>query len=277
MTEALNGKAAVLVGAGKMGRALLSGWLMNSTIDPDRIYVLEPNPSAELAKLKSNSGFELNPTISQLEERNIAAVVLAIKPQDMTEVLAPLKDLSKPSVLFISIAAGKTVASLSNDLGGDVNVVRAMPNLPASIGKGITALYAPPGISQLDIDLSTRLFEAVGEVVFLEDESHMDVVTAVSGSGPAYVFYLIECLTKAGVQAGLSEALAERLAHATVSGAGDLAVLSEEVASTLRENVTSKGGTTAAALEILMGKAGLEPLLVQAVAAAVERSRELAS
>ncbi len=260
-----------------MGRALLSGWLMKSTIDQDRISVLEPHPSIELAELQSNYDFELNPTIAQLEKRNIAAVVLAIKPQDMTEVLAPLKGLSKPSVLFISIAAGKTVASLLNDLGGDVSVVRAMPNLPASIGKGVTALYAPPGISQLDIDLSTRLLEAVGEVVFLEDESQVDIVTAVSGSGPAYVFYLIECLKKAGVQAGLPEALAEQLACATVSGSGDLAVLSKEDASTLRENVTSKGGTTAAALEILMGKAGLEPLLVQAVGAAVERSRELAS
>ncbi len=267
----------ILVGAGKMGGALLSGWLKNSASRSLEISVLEPAPSTELKELVSAYDLELNPSIDELAKRKFETVVLAVKPQVVTAVLSTLKPLVHPNVLFVSIAAGKAIASIQNDLGVAVSVVRAMPNLPASIGKGITALYAASGVSQNHRDLGARLMEAVGDVVFLDDEPQMDAVTAISGSGPAYVFYLIECLIVAAEDAGLPPHLAVQFARATVFGAAELARVSKEDAAVLRESVTSKGGTTAAALKILMEENGLESLLRRTVRAAIDRAKEFES
>ena len=205
-------------------------------------------------------------------------VLFAVKPQIIGSVLpayAPTASASRPPA-FLSIAAGTTLAALGAGLGGGAAVVRAMPNTPAAVRRGITVACANRSVDADTTALCTRLLEAVGEVAWIEDEAAMDAVTAVSGSGPAYVFLLIECLAGAGAAAGLDPALAERLARATVAGSGALAVASDEPAATLRRNVTSPGGTTAAALEVLMGDAGLAPLMIAAVRAATDRSRALA-
>ncbi len=202
--------------------------------------------------------------------------MLAVKPQAMEEVLPAYRRFAAGGALFVSIAAGKTLASFARALGGDAAVVRAMPNTPAAIGRGIAVACANARVSPAQRALAERLLAAVGEVGWVQDEALIDAVTAVSGSGPAYVFLLIECLAKAGEAAGLPAGLATRLARATVAGSGELARLSPESAAALREAVTSPGGTTRAALDVLMAKDGLEPLLRRAVLAAAKRSRELA-
>jgi pyrroline-5-carboxylate reductase len=181
-----------------------------------------------------------------------------------------------PDTVFLSIAAGKTISYFEEKLGSNASIVRAMPNTPASVGRGITVYVPNNNVSCELVRLCGELLSAVGEAILIEDESLLDPVTAVSGSGPAYVFFLIEAMAAAGVKAGLPVGLALRLARATVSGAGELAHLSNEPASQLRINVTSPGGTTAAALEVLMGDGGIQPVVDKAVAAASKRSRELA-
>ncbi|MGH7091841.1 MAG: pyrroline-5-carboxylate reductase, partial [Stellaceae bacterium] len=203
------------------------------------------------------------------------AIVFAVKPQSLDEV-APHYRRFAPATPFLSIAAGKTLAFFTRRLGEKAAVVRAMPNMPAAIGRGIAVACAGPAVVPEARALAQRLLEAVGEVAWVEDEALMDAVTALSGSGPAYVFLLLEALAKAGVAAGLPEALATRLARATVAGSSELAWRSRETAAQLREAVTSPGGTTRAALDVLTAKDGLEPLLIKAVAAAARRSRELA-
>ena len=258
----------VLAGAGKMGGAMLTGWLAQG-LDPGRVVVIEPAPSAEIATL-ADKGVRLNP-------KAIGAVdtlVVALKPQTFREAGATLKAFAGASTLIVSIMAGTTMASLQEVCGG--KVVRAMPNTPAAIGRGITVAVAAKDVSAAQRETADGLLRSTGSVEWVTDEALMDAVTAVSGSGPAYVFLLAEALAQAGVAAGLPPPLAEQLARETVAGAGELLHRSALDAATLRENVTSPGGTTAAALDVLMREDGLPPLLKKAVAAATERSRKLA-
>jgi pyrroline-5-carboxylate reductase len=261
----------LLVGAGKMGSALLEGWLRLG-LDANNIAVIEPAPTPQISALVGR-GLRLNPGPGALGAVDV--IVLAVKPQIAAEAMAPLLPFVRASTLVVSIMAGRTLQFLSAALNGGGALVRAMPNTPAAIGRGITvAVPRNAGIAQRQ--LAQQLLSATGAVEWIEDESLMDAVTAVSGSGPAYVFLLAEVLAQAGAAAGLPPALAEKLARETVAGSGELLHRSALDAAALRENVTSPGGTTAAALAVLMGKNGLAPLVREAVAAAIARSRELA-
>jgi pyrroline-5-carboxylate reductase len=203
-------------------------------------------------------------------------IVFAVKPQALDDIAPGYRPYAEAGAVALSIAAGKTIAVFERHLGGRAAIVRTMPNTPAAVGRGITVACANGHVTAAQRALCQALLEAVGEVAWVEDEALLDPVTAVSGSGPAYVFLLIECLAEAGIAAGLPADLAQRLARATVIGSGELARLSDETAAQLRKNVTSPGGTTAAALEVLMGERGLRELMTRAVAAATRRSRELA-
>lgn len=260
----VNTGGLVLLGCGKMGSALLEGWLANG-VDAASVFVLEPNPSDWLIA----TGVQLN---APLPVAPVVAV-LAVKPQMMGAALPSLQALGAGSTVFLSIAAGTALASIESALGAGTPVVRAMPNTPAAVGRGITALIGNAKVDDAALALAQDLLAAVGETVILHSEDQMDAVTGVSGSGPAYVFHMIEALTEAGVAQGLPLDLAQKLARATVTGAGELAHRSPESAAQLRINVTSPGGTTAAALGVLMPE--LPALMTRAVAAATERSREL--
>jgi pyrroline-5-carboxylate reductase len=252
-----------------MGGAMLEGWL-SLGLDPRRLAVIEPHPSADLGA-HGIAGVQINPDVAQLRPQ---AVVIAVKPQVAPEVVPGLKALAAGAVV-ISIMAGRTIGFLAGALG-DCAIVRAMPNTPAAVGRGITVAAANAAVSPAQRDLAHQLLGATGGVEWVEDEGLLDAVTAVSGSGPAYVFLLAESLARAGEAAGLPPALARRLARETVAGSGELLHRSPLDAATLRQNVTSPGGTTAAALAVLMGADGLDPLMEKAVAAATRRSRELA-
>jgi pyrroline-5-carboxylate reductase len=260
----------VLAGAGKMGAAMLSGWLARG-LDATRLVVIEPHPSEDIRALAAQ-GVRLNPASASTGDA--ATLVLAVKPQMFGEAAAALKEFVAPSTLVVSIMAGTPIASITQACGG--RVVRAMPNTPAAIGRGMTVAVAARDVEANQRLAADALLGATGAVEWVEDEALMDAVTAVSGSGPAYVFLLAEELARAGIEAGLPAELAERLARETVAGSGELLHRSELPASTLRQNVTSPGGTTAAALEVLMGPDALRPLLSRAVAAATRRSKELA-
>jgi pyrroline-5-carboxylate reductase len=259
-----------LAGAGKMGGAMLTGWLAQG-LDPKRVVVIEPHPSAEINALAAK-GVRLNPSAKQVGE--VDTLVVAVKPQSFREAGAALKVFTGPSTLVVSIMAGTTIASLEAVCGG--SVVRAMPNTPAAIGRGITVAVAAKKVSAAQRAIADALLRATGSVEWVAKESLMDAVTAVSGSGPAYVFLLAEELARAGVEAGLPEELATKLARETVAGSGELLHRSDLASATLRQNVTSPGGTTAAALDVLMGPNGMQPLLTRAVAAATQRSKDLA-
>jgi pyrroline-5-carboxylate reductase len=263
----------LLVGCGKMGQALASGWLARGIAAKD-IAVIEPNGVPADAGL---SALKAYPALTDLPAAfKPTVVVLAIKPQVLPAALPEYARFDQ--ALFISIAAGKPLAVFAHHLGQGVQVIRAMPNTPAAIGQGITVCVAGGHVAQPARDLGTRLLQAVGMVEWIDDEALMDAVTAVSGSGPAYVFLLAEVMEAAGIRAGLPEALARTLARATVSGAGNLLAQSDLSATQLRNNVTSPGGTTAAALEVLMyEQRGLADLMRDAVAAAVRRGKELAN
>ena len=265
----LNG-AVALAGAGKMGGAMLSGWLAGG-LPASRVVVIEPHPSEEIQALVAQ-GVRLNPPARQAGA--VDTLVIAVKPQSFREAGAALKPLIGPATLVVSIMAGMPIAAIAEICGGAV--VRAMPNTPAAIGRGITVAVAAPDVSAAQRAVADALLRATGAVEWVADETLMDAVTAVSGSGPAYVFLLAEALARAGVEAGLPPELAARLARETVAGSGELLHRSEHASATLRQNVTSPGGTTAAALDVLMGPDGLQPLLTRAVAAATRRSRELA-
>jgi pyrroline-5-carboxylate reductase len=261
----------VLVGAGKMGSALLEGWL-GLGVDPAGVTVIEPQPTAEIAALAAR-GLHLNPTTSPARTD---AVVIAVKPQTAPEALVDIANRIAPGAVVISIMAGRPLGFLEVALPADTAIVRAMPNTPASIGRGITVAVPNAQVTPAQRDLAHRLLAATGAVEWIDDEALMDAVTAVSGSGPAYIFLLAESLARAGEKAGLPAALAANLARATVAGAGELLHRSPLDSATLRHNVTSPGGTTAAALEVLMSADGLDPLMERAIAAATRRSRELA-
>lgn len=263
----------VLAGAGKMGGALLAG-LIDRGVDPVKLIVQDPAPPREVAEFLKRHGIAVTPAIDHLAA-SPSILLAAVKPQVMDAVFAPLAKFADQATLTLSIAAGRSIASFEKHLKPGAAVIRAMPNTPAAIGRGITACVANAAASADQKQLATDLLSAVGDVVWLDDEAHMDAVTAVSGSGPAYVFLLAECLAEAGRAAGLAAGLAAQLARATVAGAGELLHQSDLDAATLRQNVTSPGGTTAAALSVLMGEEALKDLMTRAVAAAARRSREL--
>jgi pyrroline-5-carboxylate reductase len=260
----------VLAGAGKMGGAMLAGWLAQG-LDAARVAVVEPYPSDDIKTLAAKA-VRLNPAPQDVG--SVPTLVIALKPQMFREAGPALKPFVGSSTLVVSIMAGITIASIAQVCGGAV--VRAMPNTPAAIGRGITVAVAAGNVSAAQRAVADALLRATGSVEWTDDETLMDAVTAVSGSGPAYVFLLAEELARAGVEAGLPPELATKLARETVAGSGELLHRSELSAATLRRNVSSPGGTTAAALEVLMGPDGMQSLLTRAVAAATKRSRELA-
>ncbi|MEN3383488.1 MAG: pyrroline-5-carboxylate reductase [Hyphomicrobiales bacterium] len=261
----------VLVGAGKMGGAMLDGWLALG-LDPAKVAILEPNPAPEIAALKDR-GVRINPAAASITDA--AVMILAVKPQVAAAVVPPLKVLAWPGTVAVSVMAGKTLGFLEGALG-DIAIVRSIPNTPAAIGRGITVAVPNAKVTAAQRTLAHTLLSGVGAVEWVDDEALIDTATAVSGSGPAYVFLLAESLARAGAAAGLPADLAARLARATVAGSGELLHRSPLEAATLRQNVTSPNGTTAAALAILMAADGLDPMLEKAVAAATKRSRELA-
>lgn len=273
MSLALKG-SLVLVGAGKMGGAMLEGWLKKGA-DPARVIAIDPTPPPEVQALLKRHGIRQNVPASEITDAEV--VIIAVKPQVMEDVLPSIASVGRSKPLILSVAAGKTIASLEKHFGSSAAVIRCMPNTPAAISRGITGMVANPNVSEAQLKLGQSLLEAAGEVITVKDEGLIDVVTAVSGSGPAYVFYLTECLAAAGVKAGLPEDLAMQLARATVAGAGELMRVTGIEAATLRQNVTSPKGTTYAALQVLMAPDGMQPLLDKAVAAAAQRSRELSS
>jgi pyrroline-5-carboxylate reductase len=251
---------------------MLEGWLARG-LPAGKVVVLEPQPAAELTALQER-GLQLNPQPHAVGE--IAALVLAIKPQVAPEIVPTLRPFLGPATAVVSIMAGRTLQFLESTLPGAA-AVRTMPNLAASIRRGITVAVPNARVSAAQRALVDTLLSAVGRVEWIEDEALMDAVVALSGSGPAYVFLLAEAMAQAGVTAGLPPELADKLARTTVAGAGELLRRSPLGAATLRQNVTSPGGTTAAALEVLMANDGLAPLMARAIAAAARRSRELAA
>jgi pyrroline-5-carboxylate reductase len=264
----------VLAGAGNMGGAMLAGWLERG-LDPRSIIVQDPSPPPSVAALLARNG--ITPRAEATARSAPPAVLLvAVKPQVMDDVFPGLARLAGPGTVVLSIAAGKTIASFEKHLPQGAAVVRSIPNTPASVGRGITVATANAAVTAAQKAKCDALLSAIGEVAWVDDEALIDPVTAVSGSGPAYVFYLAECLAEAGVKAGLDRALADKLARWTVAGAGELLHRSDLPASTLRQNVTSPNGTTYAALQVLMAEKGLQPIMTEAIAAATRRSRELA-
>jgi pyrroline-5-carboxylate reductase len=263
----------VLVGCGKMGTAMLRGWTAAGAAS--RFFVVDPAgiPPA----IEASAETVWRPDAEALPGGLAPdAVVFAVKPQIADAVVPAYRRWTRPETMFLSIVAGKTLGGLTRHLGSAA-IVRSMPNTPAAIGRGITVACANPRVSLAQRRLCERLLAAIGESAWVEDEALIDAVTAVSGSGPAYVFLLIEALARAGEAEGLPTELALQLARSTVAGSGELARVSEESPARLRESVTSPGGTTRAALDVLMAPAGLEPLIGRAVAAAAARSRELAN
>jgi len=266
----------LLVGGGNMGRALVGGWRAQG-VDAAGIVVVEPDAAAA-ERLRAAHGVAVAAGPAALPPGFAPDVVLlAVKPQLLDLVSPAYRFATDAGAVALSIAAGKTIAALERGFGAGAAVVRAMPNTPAQVSRGIAVLCANAAVGAAQRDRCERLLAAVGEVAWVEDEALLDPVTAVSGSGPAYVFLLIECLAAAGVDSGLPRDLATRLARATVAGSGELARQSDETAEALRHAVTSPGGTTEAALAVLMAEDGLRPLLSRAVAAATRRSRELAA
>jgi pyrroline-5-carboxylate reductase len=264
----------VLVGCGQMGSAMLRGWLECAAAE--RFLVVEPAGAPPMLAGGPSVGWhrvaaDLPPDIAP------DAIVFAVKPQVIADVLPSYRRWVRPQTLFLSIAAGTTIGGIARHLGDAAAIIRCMPNTPAAIGRAITVACANPRVRPEQRLLCGSLLAAIGDSAWIEDEALMDAVTAVSGSGPAYVFLLIEALAAAGERAGLPAELALRLARTTVAGSGELARQSLESPARLRENVTSPGGTTRAALDVLMSEHGLPELLERAVAAATRRSRELAN
>ncbi|KAB0679802.1 pyrroline-5-carboxylate reductase [Aureimonas leprariae] len=260
----------LLLGGGNMGGAMARGWAEQGSAGA--IHVVDPQPG-EALRASIEAG-RLTHSTAVPDER-FDVVVLAVKPQTMATALPPVRAAVGPQTIVISVAAGTTTKTIADHLGDGVAIVRAMPNTPALIGRGITGCFAGENVSQQVRDLAESLLSACGPVVWVAKEADIDVVTAVSGSGPAYVFLLAETLAAAGEAAGLTPELAMTLARHTVAGAGELMVRSEDAPAVLRRNVTSPNGTTQAALDVLMGEGGLAPLMRRAVEAAKRRAAEL--
>ena len=262
-------RGLVMLGCGKMGSALLSGWLEQG-MDPRSVWILEPKPSEWVL----SCGVRIN----EMLPNDPAVVLVAVKPQMMGEALPRLQRFGAATSLFISVAAGTPISAFEDVLGRSTPIVRAMPNTPAAVGQGITALIGNDCATNTEIVEAQNLMSAVGQTILLQNEGQIDAVTGISGSGPAYVFHLIETLAQAGVEQGLPLEMAMQLAQATVAGAGALAIQSGESAAQLRINVTSPNGTTQAALEVLMrDNSGLQSLMTSAVNAATKRSQELSN
>ena len=267
--EQINERGLVLLGCGKMGSAMLAGWL-DSGLSPSSVWVKDPFPSEWV----QSKGVHLNEELPSAP----AIVLVAVKPQMMADALPVLAAMGNGDTLFVSVAAGVTISNYESILGSETPIIRAMPNTPAAVGKGITAIVGNDHASAAQMDQSEGLLKAIGQVVRLDGEDQMDAVTGVSGSGPAYVFHMIETLAAAGEAQGLSPEMAMQLAKATVAGAGALAAHANETPSQLRVNVTSPNGTTQAGLEVLMNDdTGLPPLIAATVKAAADRSRELSN
>ncbi len=264
----------LLIGCGRMGGALLAGWLAEGT-PAEQVHIVEPNIESVAGFI--GKGVHHHESLERLPDDLVPEVVLlAVKPQMMGDALAALPSWPAERTVYLSIAAGKTLGYFEQRLGAGAAVVRAMPNTPAAIGRGMSVLVADARVGEAQRALCTGLMQAVGVVDWVEEEAQIDVVTALSGGGPAYVFLLAETLAKAGAAAGLPEDLAERLARVTVAGSGELLHRSPESPETLRRNVTSPGGTTLEALTVLMAEDGIQPLFDRAIEAATKRSRELA-
>jgi pyrroline-5-carboxylate reductase len=268
-------QAIILAGCGKMGEAMLSGWLERG-MAPSDISIVEPNEKTA-EKLRTKYRVHTYP-----EPKNIATknppdfIVFAVKPQMMDNVAPEYAHFTGPNTTFLSIAAGKPVSYFQKSLGDGAIIIRAMPNTPAAIRRGITVAYPNSHVSDAQREACDGLLKSIGSVEWVNDEGMIDTVTALSGGGPAYVFLLVEVMAEAGKKAGLPDALAERLARETVSGAGELLRQSDEEPATLRINVTSPAGTTAEALAVLMADDGMGPMMDKAIAAAKKRSKELA-
>jgi len=261
-------RGLVLLGCGKMGSAMLAGWL-EAGLPSSSVWVIDPQPSDWL---KSLEGLRLNEPLP----RDLAVCIVAVKPQLMGDALGSIAELGGSGTLFVSIAAGTPIRQFEAAFGEDSAIIRAMPNTPAAIGKGISALIGNGATTESHMVLAEELLEAIGQTVRLETEAQIDAVTGLSGSGPAYVFHLIEAMTAAGVAQGLPDELSAKLALATVAGAGALAEASEDAPAQLRVNVTSPGGTTQAGLDVLMdAETGLCPLMERTVTAATKRGRAL--
>lgn len=260
----------MLVGAGKMGLALARGWL-DAGLPPGNLLLVDPNPGEAAHELAEDFGLTISGEAAGLQPN---VLVLAVKPQVIDPVMASLLPVIGPHTLAVSIVAGIDIARLSRglDMG---RVVRTMPNTPAQIGKGITGAVAGPAIGPQDRDVAEALLGAAGPVVWFDDEAQLDAVTAVSGSGPAYVFHLVEALAAAGRRQGLPDAIALQLARQTVIGSAALLEADPASPEVLRQNVTSPNGTTQAGLAVLMGENGLTELIDRTVDAARRRSEEL--
>jgi pyrroline-5-carboxylate reductase len=257
-----------------MGGALLAGWLRQG-LNPGAVVVQDPVPPPEVAAMMASHGVRVRPKVEMPVPA--AVIVVAVKPQLIDDVLPTLAPLVGPETLVVSIAAGSTLGNLASHLPPGTAIVRAMPNMAAAVGQGITAVCANAEVTPEQAHACDELLEAVGEVIWIGDEPLLDALTAVSGSGPAYVFLLAECLAEAGVAAGLEPELAARLARGTIVGAGEMLRRSDLPPAEHRKNVTSPKGVTAAALEVLMAEGGFPDLLTKAVAVAAKRSRELSS
>ena len=262
----------VLVGAGQMGGALLRGWLSHG-LAPSRVTIIDPRPPANIQAVIDAHGIALDPVSPAVAD----VLIVAVKPQIADEVMPLVRHVVGPQTVVVSVMAGKTIARLEQVFGATTAVVRTIPNTPAAVGRGITGAAANAHVNAAQRSDVERLLAAVGRVEWLAREDWIDIVTAVSGSGPAYVFFLAETLARAGAAAGLPSDLAARLARATVEGAGELMYRSPDIEpATLRQNVTSPNGTTHAALQVLMGQQGIDVAFIEAIAAAAKRSRELA-
>jgi pyrroline-5-carboxylate reductase len=259
-------RGLVMLGCGKMGSAMLQGWL-DTGLSPCAVHIIDPAPSDWLR----STGVNLNGDLPE----DPAVLMIAVKPQMMEEALPQVAGFGGGGTLILSVAAGTPIQAYQQSFGPGTRIVRSMPNTPAAVGKGITAIVGNAEASAADLDLAEAMLSAIGQVVRLATEAQIDAVTGISGSGPAYIFYMIDTLAAAARAEGLPEEMAMHLAKATVAGAGVLAEQSEETPEQLRINVTSPNGTTQAGLEVLMGENGLAPLMRRTVAAATARSREL--
>lgn len=261
----------LLIGAGRMGGALLKGWVGG---DAGPVVAVDPKPSAALRKL-ARKGVTVVPALDKRPAGKYRACVVALKPQVLKPEVASLIPVAQAGIPIVSIAAGVNTKFLQKALGKDARLVRAMPNTPGSIGAGITGLFAAKTATDKDRALAEKLLAALGQTVWVEKESQIDAVTAISGSGPAYVFALVEALAAAGIRLGLTADVAEKLARATVIGSGALLAADPKPAAELRRDVTSPHGTTEAALNVLLARSGLNSLMYQAAKAAKKRSVEL--
>lgn len=262
-------RGLVLLGCGKMGSAMLEGWLAGG-LPATSVWINDPNPSDWVQA----QGVHLN---ADLPERP-AIVLVAVKPQIMRDALPSLAQLGNGDTMFLSVAAGITIATFEDMLGDKTPVIRSIPNTPAAVKQGITAIIGNAHVSEHQLQMAETLLSAIGDTVRLETEDQMDAVTGLSGSGPAYVFHMIECLAQAGEAQGLAPDLAMTLAKATVAGAGALAMQADDTPSQLRVNVTSPNGTTQAGLDVLMDEErGLPPLIAKTIDAATKRSKALAN